>query len=553
MISQTLTFQARLLIFAVSWVIVALGQPAWSSVASLLASLIGYALFFRIIMDYPYAKKRFLIGTVWFSGVQIFQLSWSLSHPFLYIIAPYLLYSVMMGMQFGVIAVLANPRKMDRLSRVIVIASLWTLLEWSRLFFLSGFALNPIGLALASNHYTLQLTSLIGVYGLSFFVLLTNLLALRVWITGSLRSPFITWVIVATLPYAYGSWQINRHDRLIAESPKLNTLLVQPAFPVEESICFETHADFLRHVIDEWKHIFTLLAPHQKEVVELIALPEFVVPYGTYTFVYPYEEFKSFIERIFGDSVTDRLPPLESPFAVWDEGILKVSNAYLSQSIANLFNCPVVVGLEDAEDIEGKRHHYSSAMLFKPLNDQPYQHRRYAKRILVPMGEYIPFSFCRDLAANYGVFGSFTPGDSAVVWDSGNLNFGVSICYEELFGEIMRENRLLGADMLLNITSDAWFPQSKLIRQHLEHARLRTVENGIPLVRACNTGVTGCIDSLGRDVELLGKQDEDREEISEALLARVPMYQYPTLYSRFGDGLIIGISLLIVLFFLRLR
>ena len=167
------------------------------------------------------------------------------------------------------------------------------------------------------------------------------------------------------------------------------------------------------------------------------------------------------------------------------------------------------------------------------------------------MGEYIPFSFCRDLAAKYGVFGSFTPGEDVVVWGNDRCKFGVSICYEEIFGDMMRENRLHGANMLLNITSDAWFPQSKLVRQHFEHARLRTVENGVPLIRACNTGVTGCVDALGRDVALLGENDRERETLSEALYVAVPTYHYRTLYSRFGDGLIVGFSFLLTLLFFR--
>jgi apolipoprotein N-acyltransferase len=110
----------------------------------------------------------------------------------------------------------------------------------------------------------------------------------------------------------------------------------------------------------------------------------------------------------------------------------------------------------------------------------------------------------------------------------------------------MRENRLKGAQILLNLTSDAWYPNSRLAQQHFDHARLRTVENGIALLRACNTGITGGVDSLGRVVKILGENAENPEVISDALYIEVPLYHYQTLYAQFGDTLIIGFAAIFV-------
>ena len=550
---QHLSRRTRYLFILLSWVSVSLGQPAWSSVAAFFASTIGFALIFRVLVDCSGWKQRFYIGTIWFSAVQLFQLSWAFSHPFLYIIAPYILYSILMGVQFGLIALLAKPKNITQWSCVFVICACWTLLEWSRTLFLSGVAFNPIGLSLAGNQYSLQTASLLGVYGMSFYVMFANLVVLKTYLTPFKWKMTTLACSVICFPYLFGSWQIMRYQSPIEEGAAIQALLVQTAFQVEEGMCFTTHQEMLEHVMGEWKQVCNLTKGYLDKEVDLLALPEFVVPYGTYSFIYPYEEVKAIIEETYGEDTFKKFPPLELPFASLDGDTLKVSNAYFSQGFANVFDCSVVVGLEDAEDFNGERHYFSSAMLFEPLNGSSYQHRRYEKRILVPMGEYIPFSFCRDLAAQYGVFGSFTPGEDVVVWGNERFRFGVSICYEEMFSEMMRENRIAGAQMLLNITNDAWFPHSKLIRQHFEHARLRTVENGIPLVRACNTGVTGCVDALGRDVDLLGENDKEREDLSEALYTQVPTFHYRTLYSKVGDGLVIGISLLITLMFFRVR
>ena len=104
--------------------------------------------------------------------------------------------------------------------------------------------------------------------------------------------------------------------------------------------------------------------------------------------------------------------------------------------------------------------------------------------------------------------------------------------------------------LLVNLTSDVWYPNSRLPKQHFDHARLRTVENGIPLIRACNTGITGGIDSLGRIINVLGDNYSESEWIADSIKITVPKYTYGTVYSKTGDLLIIIISCVAI--FLRL-
>ncbi len=88
-----------------------------------------------------------------------------------------------------------------------------------------------------------------------------------------------------------------------------------------------------------------------------------------------------------------------------------------------------------------------------------------------------------------------------------------------------------------------WYPYSRLPQQHFDHSRLRTVENGIPLVRACNTGVTGAVDSLGRIVKVFGEDMYKLQGQAAAFAVRVPTYHYQTLYSKGGDLLILSFCL----------
>jgi apolipoprotein N-acyltransferase len=558
-----LTKLQQALLLLLSFIIVGFGQPAWSWPCSILASVIGYALFWRVLLGYSRGTHRFWLSTFWFFAVQLVQFSWVISHPYIYIYGVYFATAFVFGLQFGVIGLLINPQQVGKLPRLAAIAGLWVILEWTRLFILTGISWNPAGIALTANLLSLQMASLWGIYGLSFWVIFVNLLALKAFGAGLNPRFAALWLLAAALPYVYGGIHLNVHDHYMAQKqkeghPSFNAVLVQTAFPVEETLPFVDNKQLIAYIHNEWRQILTITKQHIGKSTDLIVLPEFTVPCGTYTPVFPYEVVKSSFEEILGPQSVQALPALTDPLAYQvntkNGPLWMVSNAFWLQGIANIFQADVIAGLEDAEDIDKQRNYYSSAQFFHPTSkDEPVVVTRYEKRVLVPMAEYIPFTFLKTLAAAYGIQSSFTPGTEAKLFNHHKLPLGVSICYEETFGHLIRENRQLGAELLVNLTSDVWYPNSRLPQQHLDHARLRTVENGIPLIRACNTGITCGLDSLGRMIAVLGDNPEQREWLSDSLHLAVPTYTYHTLYSRVGDLLILGISLISVLFFLRFR
>lgn len=522
--------------FILSLLIVAFGQPSTSLLCSLLAATCGYALFWNSLLDYS-PKKRFWLASGWFSAVQLIQLFWLTSHPFYYIYGLYLFLALGVGLQFGLVAYLLNRERLNSLPQLLALTGLWTLLEWGRLFFLSGFSFNPVGLALSANLYSLQMASLWGLYGLSFWVIFVNLLALRVYLY---RSGALLFLSAAALPYLYGLAQLNMPKPLTGH---YSALLIQTAFPSEETMVFHSLGERVAYVIDEWKQILKLAKKEHGKPVDLIALPEFVVPYGTYTPLFPHKEAVQVFTSIYGQEVAALLPALEAPLAEQIENVWFVNNAYWLQGLANVFQAEAISGLEDAEEIApGNIAYYSAAIHVRPNLFHP---QRYEKRILMPMGEYIPFEFCRSLAASYGIGGSFTPGKEAKIF-KGKQPLGPCICYEETYGNLMRENSQKGARLLVNLTNDGWYPHSRLPKVHLDHARLRTVENGLPLLRACNTGVTAAFDSHGRLVAEL----DNRKEAAGALHVTVPLTTYSTLYSRVGDALIVILSGFCLILFL---
>lgn len=559
---QQLSKNERRLAIVISFLIVAFGQPVSGSWLSLIAACVGYAGFCRVLLDIAEPTKRFWLGTSWFIAVQAVQLSWLLTHPFNYIYAVFAVFCLLCGVQWGIFSLFVSPKNVFSGFRIIALAGLWTFLEWSRFFFFSGYSWNPAGLALAGNLYSLQFASIGGIFALSFWVLWVNLSALRAWVFLPKKAPVFFWGALASIPYLFGYFHIAEHlermekQNAIAEAEPFRSLLVQTAFPAEEAMVFPDKQSYIAYVSDEWAKVLQIVKPHLGKRIDLIALPEYIVPFGTYPFLYPQSVVSDNVEKIFGKSALDALPPLEEPFArlyeTYRGNVWFVNNAYWVQTLANIFGSEVIVGLEDSDDLgNGQRKHYSAALHFKPgVTGESFSPRRYAKRVLIPMAEYIPFSFLQTLAAEYGIQSSFTCGDEACVFEGKGVSFGVSICYEETFGNLMRQCRINGAELMVNLTSDVWYPNSTLPKQHFDHARLRTVENGIPLVRACNTGITTAVDSLGRIVDSLGDNSVESQWLAEALYVETPKYHYDTIYSRYGDYPIILLSCLMMLIFL---
>jgi apolipoprotein N-acyltransferase len=157
---------------------------------------------------------------------------------------------------------------------------------------------------------------------------------------------------------------------------------------------------------------------------------------------------------------------------------------------------------------------------------------RYHKMRLVPFGEYVPMT---GLLSALGVeklvreVGTFTPGEEAEVARAGGRALGAFICYEAIYPDLVRRFTGAGADLLVNITNDAWYGRTSAPYQHFAMARLRAVENRKYLVRAANTGITAVVDPYGRVLA--------QTELFEptVLVHDVDLIPGRTFYVRYGD------------------
>ena len=160
----------------------------------------------------------------------------------------------------------------------------------------------------------------------------------------------------------------------------------------------------------------------------------------------------------------------------------------------------------------------------------------YRKIKLVPFGEFIPFqSLLNHITQNIevmGALGSFTPGPKEQpLLEAGGIKLGTTICYESIFPQLWRQLNRQGAQLFVNITNDAWFFDTAAPHQHLAVNVLRAAENGLPVVRAANTGFSAYIDAFGHLKEVSGLFTQ------QILTPNVPLSVRgkTTFYAQWGD------------------
>lgn len=192
----------------------------------------------------------------------------------------------------------------------------------------------------------------------------------------------------------------------------------------------------------------------------------------------------------------------------------------------------LLFGNDDREDVPGGGYRmFVGAKMLDPAGSLAL---RYHKIRLVPFGEYVPMQPLLTVGGRFTAklvdqVADFTPGSAHVVAPVEGHPIGVTICYEAIFPDVVRGFAAGGAELLVNVTNDAWYGRSSAPYQHLAMASFRAVENGKYLVRAANTGISAVVDPRGRVLE--------RTALFEPTLIvrEVPFVAGTTFYARHGD------------------
>lgn len=204
---------------------------------------------------------------------------------------------------------------------------------------------------------------------------------------------------------------------------------------------------------------------------------------------------------------------------------------YKMRKLASEKNATVIIGALDNERIPdslriNKRYEiFNAAFTFEPGKRE---YKRYVKKHLVPFSEKVPFEKYLDILkfVDFGesdfVIGTETPVYSPFQWTP-------YICYDAIFGDIIRDAIRNGSRLMVNITNDGWFGKSPAPYNHINIIRYRAIEHAYPVARVANTGVSGFIDQYGNFY------DNTKIFTDRVLTGKVPLRSHDTVYTHIGD------------------
>ena len=366
-------------------------------------------------------------------------------------------------------------------SRIVVLAICCAAAEWLRGHLFTGFPWNLPAYGWGALPGVLQSASIIGAYGLT---LLTLLFAMSIAELASRRAR--AWMFPAAftllfvLIWAGGAIRLN--DNTGQTVPGVRLRIVQPDIPQADK--------FARPLIRRnWARLVDLSIEKTDKTPNIIIWPEAAPPF--------------LLAR--------------QPAALDDVSILTSSGRVL------------ITGAQRGEIDAGNKIQFHNSVYIFAHGGQLIA--TYDKFHLVPFGEYLP---AQDFLESLGIMkvvggrGGFSAGDGPHAYDLPNsLSVGPLICYEVIFpGAVIGARR---PDWFVNVTDDSWFGPSSGPHQHLLTARVRAIEEGLPIVRSANTGISAIIDPYGRVVKSLGLNEMG------VIDGDLPAALSPTLYSRVGD------------------
>lgn len=376
-----------------------------------------------------------------------------------------------MGLFFALGAVLAGPLWRPGVARILGLALALGITEWLRGNILTGFPWNALGYALTNGDAMMQWASLFGIYSLSVLAVLIFCAPAVVWAVDGKRTrtslarfgfPALMALILAS-GVLWGDWRLQNHAIDYVEDVRLR--LVQPNIPQNQKWKPENRAAIFQRYM---KLSRNGTANGEIDGVTHLIWPESALPFLL-------EETPEALDAI--DAMMPDTAVFITGAARGEREKTKNGTAAQTSTRLRIFNSLFV------------------------MSGQAKMLSYYDKVHLVPFGEYLPFQSVLEasgLEQLTRVKGGFASGAGSRLSVAPNIPDFISlICYEIIFPNAIREAGT-APGWMLNLTNDAWFGNSIGPYQHFHQARVRAVEQGLPLVRVANTGVTAVTGPRGR-------------------------------------------------------
>ncbi len=401
--------------------------------------------------------------------------------------------------------VAASDSKLSLPKLLLFAPVLWVGLEYMKGVFLTGFPWLDLGYSLYPEPLLIQAADIGGHRLLSFLIVLVNVLVyLFLWERAELGQERKTVFAAVSLVVLFLAYSVIKHGIVveqIQEAPRKRVSAIQGNILQDEKWDRENRLETT--IIYE-----NLSLDEIKKGTDLLVWPETALPFS----------------------------PFVNPLGKRVELFVRANGV------------PLITGAPTFTREDGRKggviHYYNSALLF---NSMGVVADIYNKQHLVPFGEYVPlhslFSFFGPLvetAGNFSAGTSYTP-----LQVENGIRAGVLICFESVFPSVARREVEDGANLLVNITNDAWYGRTSAPYQSMAMTVMRSVENKRAMVRAANTGVSLLVEPDGKILSRTGIF------VQGAIGAELPLMEGKTFFVRVGHWFSLLCFLLLLLICFR--
>lgn len=350
----------------------------------------------------------------------------------------------------------------------------WVTFEFIRTYFLTGFGWNLLGYSQSHFNYFIQISDLTGVYGVSFIIILINML-LYYWLKDSKEKRFLyAAIIIFVLILFYGYARTNKFFDFYGD--KLSVGIVQPNIDQYK----KWDEKYSNEILDTIKNNVEKFTDKN---LDIIVYPETSLP-GYFGYDEKISEFVRFL---------------------------------------SYFGKLNLIGMPDYEN----KLMYNSVFAIK---NEAAVLAKHNKNHLVVFGEYIPF---RKLLSKYftifNSLGDFEKGSEMNVFEYENMRIGATICSENFFPDLSRSLVSKGATILTNHTNDGWFLNTYAPYQHFVMNIFRAIENRKNIIVCANTGISAVISCNGNITAYAGLNE------NTALICDAYQNNDISIYDKIGD------------------
>ncbi|MFT4177125.1 MAG: apolipoprotein N-acyltransferase [Luteolibacter sp.] len=400
--------------------------------------------------------------------------------------------------------------------------AVWAGLEIARGWVFTGFGWNGLGVGFHNQLVMAQGADLLGVAGLSGFLVFVQALAFAAWKQRCWRPLAAVAAGVVTLA-GYGFFRISSEGA--RESVPLKSLLVQLNIPQEAARMLwsaeETHMAYEEETLKG-------LEANRAQWPDWVIWPE--------------------------TALTGRILRLDDgSWGMWEANLQTIARVREAGPFSLIYGAVELEGMEANGSLVPKADGgiYNSLVAMDPEDDL----QTFRKHHLVIFGETIPFVdsvplLKRIYEAQSGAEfnGSFSAGTSfePLRLEAAGKSIGLlpTVCFEDTVPRLVRKFVRPGPQVIMNVTNDGWFKTSQAAEQHFQNARFRAIELRRPMIRCANSGVSAAIDTTGSTknpdigVDQIIRDEKGSHFTRGSLLARlaVPVNPMTSLYARVGDG-----------------